>query len=703
MTNITPFVSKASLTAQQNLKRFISYSKNKLTVFNEVNGPINWDSYYWKGVVNFTKLGVHSQGHSVNDALCPDFIDFAKAYFRLQQGIKSTGTMNESKALRCIEAAFLEQAEKANICALNEDILDIAAEKARENYAKGSAYHAGRELERLAEFVTEKHISDSAIDWSSPINRDPDKNKTGKKAKADREKKLPNELALNAIAEIFSCSPEDDRDNYTTSTVAMLLAAPSRVTEVHDLPVFADDIPSEYTSYIDRSRNKATGYGWRFRAGKGYDPEIKWIPTAMQDLSKCAFNRIKTLTEPARYWAVRMESIVKEAKNGKTPLFPRHELCPDVGEFELLTRVQAATALGFEYYCNGSIISKAGTFLQSRELNIEDHTYCLSDLVPTLINKLPKDFPWYNKKRGLKYSDALFCMFNNQLSSQKQTIKTELWKPTQNTLNHQLGSRNGLDETVFDRWDFNDKQVNLLKLLSHQFRHLINTIAQRGGMKQEDIAKWSGRADPSQNPIYNHVSPEEKLNKLRELDPELKVFGGDCIFEVEKPISISEFNMLHRSKVHLTEFGFCVNDYGMSPCLKFRDCINCENEECVKGDERPLERLEVFLLKIKAVVQKDEHAVESDEIPSDDESYLRNKLTLLRTEKKVELLKSDDIEDGAVIRLANNMEITKLDRAIANRQRLGIKGSKKQKQNKELKQKTKNLKKLKNLMGGNFG
>jgi hypothetical protein len=93
MTNITPFVSKASLTAQQNLKRFISYSKNKLTVFNEVNGPINWDSYYWKGVVNFTKLGVHSQGHSVNDALCPDFIDFAKAYFRLQQGINKASSL----------------------------------------------------------------------------------------------------------------------------------------------------------------------------------------------------------------------------------------------------------------------------------------------------------------------------------------------------------------------------------------------------------------------------------------------------------------------------------------------------------------------------------------------------------------------------------------------------------------------------------
>jgi hypothetical protein len=111
----------------------------------------------------------------------------------------------------------------------------------------------------------------------------------------------------------------------------------------------------------------------------------------------------------------------------------------------------------------------------------------------------------------------------------------------------------------------------------------------------------------------------------------------------------------------------------------------------------------VFLLKIKAVVQKDEQAVESEEIPCDDESYLRNKLTLLRTEKKVELLKSDDIEDGAVIRLANVMEITKLERAIANRQRLGIKGAKKQKQSKELKQKTENLKKLKNLMGDNFG
>ncbi|EKD74304.1 MAG: hypothetical protein ACD_45C00005G0009 [uncultured bacterium] len=44
---------------------------------------------------------------------------------------------------------------------------------------------------------------------------------------------------------------------------------------------------------------------------------------------------------------------------------------------------------------------------------------------------------------------------------------------------------------------------------THQFRHLLNTMAQRDGLSQSEIARWSGRADIKQNRVYDHMSEFE--------------------------------------------------------------------------------------------------------------------------------------------------------------------------------------------------
>lgn len=114
----------------------------------------------------------------------PAFIDFAKAYFRYQQGHHPTGTKNESKALRAIEAALIQVNGNANIDGLSISVLDEASELARQHYSDGAAYHCGREIERLAKFVVENRLVSSAVqNWVNPIRRAEDKNKTGREAK----------------------------------------------------------------------------------------------------------------------------------------------------------------------------------------------------------------------------------------------------------------------------------------------------------------------------------------------------------------------------------------------------------------------------------------------------------------------------------------------------------------------------------------
>lgn len=297
MAETFQFKPKATLTATDNLEAFIAKCRHQLTVFGS---DLKWEDPVWPNITVFSKLGITTRKPKPQEVQDPAFIDFAKAYFRYQQGHRLTGTKNESKALRAVEAALLQVTGSANIEGLSISVLDEAAELARQHYSDGSAYQCGREIERLAKFVVEHQLVSSAVhNWVNPIKRADDKNKTGREAKKNREKKLPSDIALNALAEIFANDPIHERDIFTTSVFAMLMSAPSRISEVLALPADCE--------VFETDREGIERYGWRFFAGKGYEGDIKWIPTVMVGVAKTAVARAKMLSENARQLAKGIE------------------------------------------------------------------------------------------------------------------------------------------------------------------------------------------------------------------------------------------------------------------------------------------------------------------------------------------------------------------------------------------------------------
>ena len=331
MAEIFQFKPKAILTAAENLGAFIAKCRDQLTVFGS---ELNWDAPVWPNITVFAKLGVTTRKPKPQEVQDPEFIDFAKAYFRYQQGHHPTGTKNESKALRAVEASLLQVNGSANIDGLSITVLDEAAELARQHYSDGSAYSCGREIKRLAKFVVENQLVPNAIqDWVNPIQRAEDKNKTGKEAKKNREEKLPSDTALNALAEIFANDPIHERDIFTTSVFAMLMSAPSRISEVLALPVDCE--------VFETDREGIERYGWRFFAGKGYEGDIKWIPTVMVGIAKTAVTRVRLLSENARQLAKWIEKHPDK--------FYRHANRPDVADDVPLTMVQTCMALGFAH------------------------------------------------------------------------------------------------------------------------------------------------------------------------------------------------------------------------------------------------------------------------------------------------------------------------------------------------------------------
>ncbi len=648
MPEIFNFKPKNELDAEKNLLQFIQECQDELTVFGK---DLKWSQWQWDGVVQFTKLGVNSKAAKDHDALDQKFIDFAKAYFRYQQGYKPTGTKNEIKALKALESALLQANDNAELAGLSYAVMDESAQIIRNNYSKGAAYHGGRELERLAIFVVEKKlISDDVSGWKNPISRAKDTIQTGKKAKKESEKKLPSEEALSAMAEIFANDPDNPKDIFTSSTFAMTMCAPSRITEILELPV---DCEVEETDSDGILR-----YGWRFYSGKGFGGDIKWVPTEMVPIAKKAVKRIKQLTEPAR----RLAKWIEYNPNK----FYRHTDCPNVTDSMLLTKEQAAWALEGERKNRHDVINA----LTTAGLVRSDNTHTLDSIWKKVLTKQPPNFPWLNEETKIKYSNALFCMTRNLIHKQRGTSPVILWSPTNNVFNNDLSPRKALKsdshQSIFDRYGYMTKNGERIKLTSHQTRHLLNTIAQRGGLSQLQIAKWSGRADVKQNRTYNHMDEYEMVAQAEALDTSLALFGPVGVVGNHPPVTIQEFNTMEKGAAHITEFGLCIHDYTMTPCEKYRDCLNCTEQVCIKGEQERLSRIRKRLSEVEQQYQAAMDAMNTG-MAGADRWYEHHKNTVVRLRELVGILENPDIEDGALIKLKNDKVFSPLSRAVASK------------------------------------
>ena len=107
-----------------------------------------------------------------------------------------------------------------------------------------------------------------------------------------------------------------------------------------------------------------------------------------------------------------------------------------------------------------------------------------------------------------------------------------------------------------------------IKLTTHQPRHYLSTIAERGSIAQEDLAKWAGRAMVRDNRVYNHRSEGESLEQARKLMADAGVVEQSTCLRINEPTTRAEFNLRASGPTHQTEFGACEHDWTMSPCMK---------------------------------------------------------------------------------------------------------------------------------------
>ncbi|MDD2741608.1 MAG: hypothetical protein PHV02_05005 [Rhodocyclaceae bacterium] len=673
----------------QNLAIFIAEAK-ALTIFGK---DLDWDHWNWPGVGNFTVMGSRrfrkTTQHSVV-LLHPSFLDFAKAYVRYAESenpSKSARAINLA-ALRAVESALLIGNLDANPANITLATLNQAAQIVRTHFAsKGVAYSVGVSLHLLARVMSRKGLTRNDIrSWSNPIAA-PDliNTKLGAEADAHRQKRLPDERAIKGIGGKFADGfdlhdPSTHPDVYLTSTVALLLHASSRGQEPHELMIDAE--------CEDYDQEGILRYGLRWHAGKNTkDPsKIKWGNSSMEPFVREAFRRMQVITDEPRAFARYCEQQLELRRRNIDVTLPfyRHAMCPDVPDDQPLNAAQVRAALGSK--------STAWSILPDKGLSNKPGTYTLNSLWLWVLNRLPKGFPYVvgAKNKHLKYSEALFCMHKSQLKAGENstTDPVSVWMPSIAQLSGMLGGATSKGfKSFFERHGILDETGTPLRLRSHSFRHLLDTIEHEGTGKDflEDafINARAGRSAAYQGATYNHSYPEDKAEIVR--DALTRPDGSVAVIDLPKPAadppqetqhwvvtrpgprSCADIEINHRSAVLNTLWGGCEHDWLLEPCQYHRDCLNCKEHFCIKGagkdDQERLERLRALLPMV--IHQQQLAKVAMDKGKPGSKFWHQHQTDYReRIEQLIHILEDPSVPENSTVRLADGKANSHLHRVL---------------------------------------
>ncbi len=646
MSDVILFRPKAELDAAGNLAGFVTSCRNDLTVFG-ANLPFDeniWDvsnSISLKGHGKKRIRLVFSSFETINATnptpMAEPFLGFAKAYMRYMHGFRPiVGFGSRLTALKVLGAALSEQGTIPNPINIDAHTLNRAAQLADVHYSNSAAYRIGGQLEMIATFLSENRLTVAPIRWRNHLKRPEDTVRVGKKFDERRQSKMPSQVALDALPKVFRLATEPV-DVIVSSVAALLCASPDRISEVLMLPENCEVRQKN-------SRNGEEAYGLRWWPAKGAEPMVKWVVPSMTSVVQEAIDRIRGLTAEAR-------NIARWYEANPQRLYLAHNNEYLRGK-EYLSMTELGEILGFVSQ-RSSPLQWCRTYgLETR--NAYGHAHVrFADVEQKVLSMLPEGFPIFDKESGLKYSAALLVVRVNELGLQRSTYRCMIEPISTNQINSSLGGRasHGFG-SVFSRFGFTEPDGSPIKITTHQFRHYLNTLAQAGGMSQLDIAKWSGRKDIQQNTAYDHVTPDQMLQKIRDaVGDESQMFGPLAEQSKKTLIPRDEFARLIVPTAHTTDLGFCIHDYTMSPCQLHRDCIHCPDLVCVKGDEEKERRLRLQLEEAREMLRRAEEASNGGYYGSD--RWLEHhKSTVDRLSQLCSIIDDSEVPAGSVIQLS---------------------------------------------------
>ena len=634
---------------------FIRVCKDELTVFGS---GLNFDDVKWdvsntiglRGMKNdhlSMVFGFQKTKNFRSNQIRPfkeNIYEFSKAYMRYMHAMRPTKSFSVRLMIFKALDSVLDSKEIYQIEAID---LHNAANWIAQNYSAILAYRIAGQLALLHKFLVDKSLLANKFVWKPAVKRPSDTQRIGRDADEKRLKKLPSQAALEAIPQIFRTS-KNPRDVLLSSVLAILCSSPSRISEVMELPLDCE--------VFQKGLDGSAKYGLRWWPAKGALPQVKWIIPSMAEVVQEAIEKIRKFTKPAREIAKWYEA------NPSKLYLPEH--LQHLRDKELLSKNEISEIVGLPME-KGAAVSFIATH-KVRKIIIDRALFVtFEDLEKALTSILPKNFPYPDGNKRMKFSETLFLSRINEFNDRKPTYSFMFGGISNSVVQSTLsaGLHNGKN-SIFSTNGFFEPDGSEIKVTTHQFRHYLNTLAQAGGMSQLDIAKWSGRKDVSQNQAYDHMSSLEVVNLIRgAVGDTSKAIGPLSHLAGKALIPRDEFARLIVPTAHVTDIGFCIHDYTMSPCQVHRDCINCHEMVCIKGDKKA-ER------NIKIALDESFRLMEEAKLANGEGLYgagrwlESHKNNFERLEQLNSILSNNAVPDGTVIQLASPQKSVSSNRKV---------------------------------------
>jgi hypothetical protein len=422
-------------------------------------------------------------------------------------------------------------------------------------------------------------------------------------------------------------------DILVSSYTALMLCAPERVNEV--LRVRRDCL-------VEGDGRFAGKLGLRWSGSKGADDTVKWLPTQMISLAQEALSNLLKVTGPAHEIAAWYTA-------HPDALFIHDDASHLRGQ-EVLSLAELALVL----WGDESATSSANTWAQKTNhlspvaLAGRHIGYRFDEVQRAVLTMLPRTFPYVPGAPDLLCKDALAVILVNENHKVKAAYRCMFACVDQGVLANAFGGRQDLT-SIFARFDYQEDDGTPIVLRSHSLRHYLNMLAHTGGLSSAEIAIFSGRKDERQNRAYDHRTSDEVQAPI---SMALKAgFTGDLVVAGSRDlISRMEFRGMGVVAAHTTEYGWCSHNFASEPCQMYRDCINCEEQECIKGNSHKEANLRSLEEETEYLLQQAKEALSEEEYGADNWVKHQTK-TLERVKGMLAILTDPSVPAGARIRL----------------------------------------------------
>ena len=585
---IQPFKLLGEAEAEERLRQFVTHYKPFammlpcVTSFEE-NG---WDlrGKYFQAIagnqkltIRFLKMHPESQ-RKATQPLDQPFLDFAKAYTLHLMATIDWHSIAVLKAswlplLRYIEHGLCMARPLTPPCItyLTEDLCETINASIRTSaFGANKKYDICLALNMLVESLQELGLCARRFTWTGmAVRLDETHRRVGPEGDKARTNLLPSPEAMAAMAYCFDHA-EGPREKWLSAINALLSGQPARLGECWFLR-------EDY--WVETEVQGQRRFGMKWWPQKKAKPLVKEFladDTFVPVFRQC-FEWLIEISTPAR-------NLAKWYEQNSNKMFLPKEL-EYLRDKEILTIAEVATIKGCQEQSIRRFIRQPQGSPKRLVKVIDPATgkkgIRFEELERVVLSDLPYGFPWFNRSKNIKYSDLILLIRDNEFDSTKPTSSTMFQLPSGMVYYWNL-------DTMVDRHELVEADGTPIRIRSHQFRHINETVAYKAGVERAWMNCHAGRTKTSQEESYDDRTDAEKVAQASVVSVHQRVFGNLVALEPNLPKTeeeiMAEVGLMKRTGyVHVTDKGCCKHNFVDKPCSEFRDCLFCEDHTCIKG------------------------------------------------------------------------------------------------------------------------